>query len=105
MKRFNPVVLVLGFGMLACGRSQDAASTPSADSTGVAPAVTDSATLRASDTSAKVPSAAKAAATGAAATKTAAPKTETGDYDQAIRPRFKIDEKTGKIDTIRIKKP
>jgi len=28
-------------------------------------------------------------------------KVETGDYDKAIRPRFKIDEKTGKIDTIK----
>jgi hypothetical protein len=28
-------------------------------------------------------------------------KAETGDYDKAIRPKFKIDEKTGKIDTIK----
>jgi hypothetical protein len=31
----------------------------------------------------------------------AAKKVETGDYDRAIRPKFKIDEKTGKVDTIK----
>ena len=82
---------------VACGGKTDSAATPAADSTSVAPAA-------APDSAPAVDSAAKPAADSAAtpnAAKPAAPKQETGDYDKAMRPRFKVDEKTGKIDTIK----
>ncbi|MBM3906524.1 MAG: hypothetical protein FJ363_00455 [Gemmatimonadetes bacterium] len=81
----------------ACGGKSDSAATPAADSTAVAPAAVPDSTP-AMDSAAK-PTADSAAAPAAA--KPAAPKQETGDYDKAIRPRFKVDEKTGKIDTIK----
>ena len=36
-----------------------------------------------------------------AAPKSAAPNEETGDHDKAIRPKFKIDEKTGAVTPIK----
>jgi hypothetical protein len=81
----------------ACGAKTDSAATPAADSTTVAPAA-------AADSVPAPDSAAKATADSAAAPTAAKPapaKQETGDYDKAVRPRFKVDEKTGKIDTIK----
>jgi len=95
--------------LAACAKSGPA-KTPTADSTAaptVATPVTDS-------TKAGAPAAPKPAADSAKPAVPAAPaapaavkkatdaaKVETGGYDKAMKPRFKIDEKTGKIDTIR----
>jgi multidrug efflux pump subunit AcrA (membrane-fusion protein) len=92
MTRRYAWIIVPALALAACAGKQQAA-TPAADTTAVAPAVVDSA----------APSPADSTAKPAATTKAPAPKTETGDYDQTIKPRFKVDEKTGKIDTI--KKP
>ncbi len=82
--------------LAACAGKPDAAATSAADSAAVAPAaVTDSVVKADSGAKAATDSAAKPTTGAKAVTK------ETGDYDQAIKPRFKIDEKTGKIDTIR----
>ncbi|MDP1860434.1 MAG: hypothetical protein Q8K82_17280 [Gemmatimonadaceae bacterium] len=95
------MALVPAFVMLAgCDGKTESAATPSVDSASVVPAAVDSAAAAAADTLAKL--------VGDSATKKAMStpvpaKVETGDYDKAIRPKFKIDEKTGKIDTI--KKP
>lgn len=94
------MILVPAVAFAACAGKQDAA-TPAADSTAVAPTVVDSAMAAPVDSTAK--STADTAAKPAAATKATTPKQETGGYDQPIKPRFKIDEKTGKVDTI--KKP
>jgi hypothetical protein len=70
------IVMVLS----ACGgKQQRAATTPSAD------AAVDTASASAAPTKARADSAKPA------------PK----DYDRALKPRFKVDEKTGKIDTLR----
>ncbi len=100
MNRRQWMIFAPAFALTACGGKQNAAATPGVDTSAVAPAATaaDSVTS-AADTGVKAAdSAAKAAA---AAPKATAPKVEKGDYDQATKPRFKIDEKTGKIDTIR----
>lgn len=99
MNRRLVVVLVPAFAMLAaCNGKTESAATPAVDSAAVTPAAVDSAAAAAADSLAKLvgDSAVKKAMS------TPVPgKVETGDYDKAIRPRFKIDEKTGKIDTIR----
>ena len=81
-----------------CNGKTESAATPAVDSAGVVPAAVDSAAAAAADTLARL--------TGDSAVKkamstTVPTKVETGDYDKAIRPKFKIDEKTGKIDTIK----
>lgn len=84
--------------IVACSGKTESAATPAVDSTAVAPAAVDSGAAAAAD------SLAKPAADSAAKKAMSAPapaKVETGDYDKAIRPKFKIDEKTGKIDTIK----
>jgi hypothetical protein len=100
----NSVAALLAVAALttACDGKPESAATP-ADTTSSAPVATpDRATAR--DSAAAGDSAAKPAAdssTTKAGTKATAPKQEAGDYDKAIRPRFKVDEKTGKIDTIK----
>ncbi len=84
--------------LVACSGKTESAATPAVDSAAVTPAAVDSAAAAAADTLAKL--------VGDSATKKAMStpvpaKAETGDYDKAIRPKFKIDEKTGKIDTIK----
>ena len=94
-----PALLTVG----GCNGKTDSASVPAVDSAAVdsaavAPAVLDSAATAAADSLAKLvgDSAVKKAMSTPVPT-----KVETGDYDKAIKPRFKIDEKTGKIDTIK----
>jgi hypothetical protein len=96
MTRRHAWLVVPAFALAGCAGKQEAAS-PAADTTTVAPTVVDSAVPNAA------PNPADSTTKPTGTTKTPAPKTETGDYDQAIKPRFKVDEKTGKIDTI--KKP
>lgn len=99
MKLRSMIALAPAFVLLAaCNGKTESAATPAADSAGVVPAAVDSAAAAAADTLAKL--------VGDSATKKAMAtpvptKVETGDYDKAIRPKFKIDEKTGKIDTIK----
>ena len=102
MTRPHWVLLASLATLAACGGTQDLAATPAADSTAVAPApaIADSASPSATDSGATA-TADSAKGAVAPAAKPAAPKVETGDYDKTMRPRFKIDEKTGKIDTIR----
>lgn len=101
MPRRLMIALAPAFALLvACNGKTESAATPAADSAAVAPApvVADSTAPMAADSIATP-------AGGSSATKTmsvpAPAKVETGDYDKAIRPKFKIDEKTGKIDTIK----
>ncbi len=104
-----PVIAVV----MACAKTESA-KTPAADST-AAPALAPVSAPAPVDSVAK-PSAPSAAGTPTGTTmpstvaKPAAPaatptpaKLETGDYDKATRPKFRINEKTGKVDTI--KKP
>ncbi|MHB1070895.1 MAG: hypothetical protein ACYC1W_13650 [Gemmatimonadaceae bacterium] len=86
--------------LVSCSGTSKSAATPATDSAAVdsaaAAAATDSIAKAAGDSLAKL--------VGDSATKKAMAtpvpaKTETGDYDKANRPRFNIDEKTGKIDT------
>ncbi|MFA6164973.1 MAG: hypothetical protein WC700_00010 [Gemmatimonadaceae bacterium] len=104
MKLRFVVSLAPAFVMLvACSGKTESAATPAVDSAAVdsaarAAAATDSIAKAAGDSLAKL--------VGDSATKKAMAtpvpaKKETGDYDKAIRPKFKIDEKTGKIDTIK----
>jgi hypothetical protein len=90
--------------LAACDGKPESAATPAVDSTAVVPAPLDSGAAVAADSLA-APAGDSAATSTRPATppmSTPAPaKVETGDYDKAIRPRFKIDEKTGKIDTIK----
>lgn len=103
------VVVALAPALLAlaaCDGKTESAVTPAVDSTAVAPAATDSITKAATDSTAKAAADSLAKLVGDSATKRAMStpvpaKVETGDYDKAIRPKFKIDEKTGKIDTIK----
>lgn len=89
-----PVLVLLA----ACDGKTESAATPAVDSAAVAPAPVDSSAAAAADSLAKLAgdSAAKKAMSAPAPA-----KVETGDYDKAIRPKFKIDEKTGKVDTIK----
>jgi hypothetical protein len=100
MPRPFMIALAPAFALLAaCSGKTDSAATPAVDSTAVAPAaVIDSGAAAAADSLAKqsADSAAKKAMSAPVAK-----KVETGDYDKAIRPKFKIDEKTGKVDTIK----
>lgn len=95
MNRPSLVLLAL---VAACNGKPQAASTPAADSIPAAPAA-----AAAADTNAKavVDSAAKPGTPAANPAAKPAQKQETGDRDIAIKPKFKIDEKTGKIDTIK----
>ena len=87
-------------GALACG---SAGKSPAPDTAGageapasVADSVRMDSTARAADSLARTaakPGAAKPADTSAA----------PGDYDRALKPKFSIDEKTGKV--TRIKRP
>lgn len=97
-RRFMIALAPVFAWLVACNGKTESAATPAVDSTAVAPTVVDSAAAAAADSLAKL--------TGDSTTKKAmsapAPaKVETGDYDKAIRPKFKIDEKTGKVDTIK----
>lgn len=84
--------------LVACDGKTESAATPAVDSAAVAPAVVDSSAAAAADSLAKQP----ADSVPKKAMSAPAPaKVETGDYDKALRPKFKIDDKTGKIDTIR----
>lgn len=84
--------------LAACDGKTESAATPAVDSAAVAPAPLDSGAAAVADSLARLSHDAAAKKTMS----TPAPaKVETGDYDKAIRPRFKIDEKTGKIDTIK----
>ena len=97
-RRFTIALAPVFVLIAACTGKTESAATPAVDSTAVAPAVVDSSAAAAADSLAKQPAdsvAKKAMAAPAPA------KVETGDYDKAIRPKFKIDEKTGKIDTIK----
>lgn len=82
----------------ACTGKTESAATPAVDSTAVAPAAVDSIAAAAADSLAKRSADSTAKKTMSAP---APAKVETGDYDKAIRPKFKIDEKTGKVDTIK----
>lgn len=87
----------------ACNGKTESAATPAVDSAAVAPAAVAPAAVD-SGAAAAADSLAKLAADSASKKAMSAPapaKIETGDYDKAIRPKFKIDEKTGKIDTIK----
>jgi len=84
--------------LAACNGKSNSAATPAADSAAVAPAAVDSSASAAADSLGKP--AGDSAAKPTMSTPAPA-KAETGDYDKAIRPKFKIDEKTGKIDTIK----
>ncbi len=97
MRRFL-VVLAPVLVLAACGGKTDSASMPAPDSAAASTAapVVDSVTPPDSVR----PDTAKAAPAAAPATKPAA-KAETGDHDIAVKPKFKIDEKSGKIDTIK----
>lgn len=101
MKRRFVVALAPALVMFAaCDAKTESAATPAVDSTAVAPApvVADSTAAAAADSVAKP----VGASTAKPAMSAPAPaKVETGDYDKAIRPKFKIDEKTGKIDPIK----
>lgn len=95
MTRQASWVVVPAFVLAACAGKPESA-TPAADTTAVvppaaAPAAVDSAAPTSADSTIKP----------TATTKASAPKVEAGDYDQAIKPRFRINEKTGKIDTIK----
>lgn len=94
MRRFL-VVLAPVLVLAACGGKTDSASMPAPDSTAapVVDSVTPPDSVR--------PDTAKAAAPAAAPATKPAAKAETGDHDIAIKPKFKIDEKSGKIDTIK----
>lgn len=99
MQRRLMVALAPAFVLLAaCDGKTESAATPAVDSAAVAPAAIDSGAAAAADSLAKLvgDSAAKKAMSAPAPA-----KAETGDYDKALRPKFKIDEKTGKIDTIK----
>lgn len=89
-----PVVALIA----ACNGKTESAATPAVDSVAVAPAAVDSSAAAAADSLAKL---AADSASKKAMSAPAPAKVETGDYDKAIRPKFKIDEKTGKIDTIK----
>ncbi|MBI5600735.1 MAG: hypothetical protein HY944_04115 [Gemmatimonadetes bacterium] len=97
MPRRFTLALAPAFVLIAaCNGKTESAATPAVDSTTVAPAVVDSSA--AADSLAKPP----ADSVPKKAMSAPAPaKVETGDYDKAIRPKFKIDEKTGKVDTIK----
>jgi ABC-type Zn uptake system ZnuABC Zn-binding protein ZnuA len=99
-RRFLMVLAPALMLLAACDGKTESAATPAVDSTAVAPApvVVDSTVTAAGDSAVKVAGDSAAKKTMAAP---APAKGETGDYDKAIRPRFKIDEKTGKIDTIK----
>jgi hypothetical protein len=103
MKRSFVVALVPAFvSLVGCSGKSKSAEMPAADSA----AVDSAAMAAATDSIAKAAGDSLANLVGDSATKKAMAtpvpaKTETGDYDKAIRPKFKIDEKTGKIDTIR----
>ncbi|MDQ8153017.1 MAG: hypothetical protein P3B98_00020 [Gemmatimonadota bacterium] len=94
LKLLAPVLM-----LAACGGNKESAATPAVDST-AAPATESPVAAPPVDTAVAPDSAKAAAPTVAPAAKPAA-KAETGDHDIAIKPRFKIDEKTGKIDTIK----
>ena len=99
MKRYFMAALAPALlTVAACNGKTESAATPAADSVAIAPAALDSAAAAAADSLAKLvgdPAVKKAMSTPVPG------KVETGDYDKAIRPRFKINEKTGKIDTIK----
>lgn len=101
MPRHYVLALAPAFALIAaCNGKTESAATPAVDSAAVAPAAVDSGAVAA----AAADSLAKLAADSASKKAMSAPapaKVETGDYDKAIRPKFKIDEKTGKIDTIK----
>lgn len=99
MPRHGMLALAPAFVLIAaCNGKTESAATPAVDSAAVAPAVVDSGAAAAADSFAKL----SADSVPKKAMSTPVPaKVETGDYDKAIRPRFKIDEKTGKIDTIK----
>ncbi len=103
MKRRFVVALAPAFVLLvACSGKSKSAATTAADSA----TVDSAARATATDSIAKAAGDSLAKLVGDSATKKAMAtpvpaKVETGDYDKAIRPKFKIDEKTGKIDTIR----
>ncbi len=89
----------LCLALAACGGSKpqrDAKAIP--DSTMVTPAPEP--TVKADTT---MPTAAKSAApaTRPAATTSGLTKKDSAGFDRAIKAKFKIDEKTGKIDTIK----
>jgi len=86
---------VLALSAACSGKPQ--AGAPGVDSTPPAPAALPASPAADSVAKAAADSAAKSMAPAARP----AGKAETGDYDKAIRPKFRIDEKTGKIDTIR----
>jgi hypothetical protein len=112
----------------ACGGKTQSAGAPAADSASSNPAAVparDGAAKPASDSAAVVPKAAApvtpaapaapsrsaTSATSVTSVKSVTPagkaagKVETGDYDKALPPKFIIDEKTGKIDTIKRPSP
>ena len=71
--------------------------------TPAAPAAADSSPVRKPATAPAGAPAPNTQAAPAAAASAAKPvgKPETGDHDIALKPKFRIDEKTGKIDTIK----
>ena len=94
MAALTPALLTVA----GCSGKTESAATPAVDSAAVAPVATDSIAKAAADSLAKL---AGDTAAKKAMSVPAPAKAETGDYDKAIRPRFKINEKTGKIDTIK----
>jgi hypothetical protein len=100
--RSQTAVLTLGVCVLAaCGGKPQSAGAPGVDTTEATAAAAaksaDSASKTALDSAAKptTPAAASSAKNAAGS------KVESGDYDRAGRPKFKIDEKTGAVTPIK----
>lgn len=96
IQRFSAAIFTV---MLAACAGKPKAASPEADTTST-PITRDSAAPGLMERGAVNP-ARDSVKTPTPAAKSPAPQKETGDYDRAIKPRFKIDEKTGKVDSIK----
>lgn len=93
------IAVVTLAAVAACAKPQnDAAAAADTTKAPVAAPAADT-TKPAADSVKPAADSAKPAAPKPAATPAA--KAETGDHDKFVKPKFKIDENTGKIDTIR----
>lgn len=102
MTRHSLVAVSVLALLVACDGKTDTAGTPAVDSTATMRAVVPDTASGVDSAAATVPdTAAKAAVPSTKPAPKPAAKPETGDHDIAIRPKFRIDEKTGKIDTIK----
>jgi len=118
MVRQSRVLLAPALALCAaCGGKTQSAAMPAVDSNPPAPVATPAAaastptmSLPAAPTAAgasRVGTAGRASAPGASPAKPTTPAMKNADsssapgYDRAIKPKFKIDEKTGKIEVIK----